>query len=372
MGTKFAPTLIIRAGVLCFAAVAIAASAPKAAEWEKTVAAAKKEGQVVIIGPPGADVRDALTQGFQKRYPEIRVDFNGMPGTDVAPKLLNELSAGVSQTDLLVQGTSVAILNLMPANALVPVQSFLVGPESQNLSKWKGGKFDFADNAEKYNLVFSNRLQVAFVYNRDMVPAGKIKSWKDFLNPEWKGKLTMFNPAREGAGRGWVSFWYIKESQGFGKDFIRQLFATQNLTLSNDSRQLLEFVARGRYPIAIGPSGTLAFEMQNKGLPIELFGSAALQEGGVISAGSGAFMVPRNAPHSNAAKVYLDYLLSREGQLEYSKAIGLTSRRLDVPYDHIPRDLVPKEGVNYLADYKEPFVALRDEVVAFVNSVLPR
>jgi ABC-type Fe3+ transport system substrate-binding protein len=102
------------------------------------------------------------------------------------------------------------------------------------------------------------------------------------------------------------------------------------------------------------------------------FGSAALQEGGVISASNGTVMVPRNAPHANAAKVYLDYLFSREGQHVWSKATGLTSRRRDVPNDHIPEVLVPKEGVTYLADYKEPFVVLRDEVVDFVNSVLPR
>ena len=83
-------------------------------------------------------------------------------------------------------------------------------------------------------------------------------------------------------------------------------------------------------------------------------------------------MVPRNAPHSNAAKIYLDYLLSRDGQLAWSKATGLTSRRSDVPNDHIPEVFVPKPGVNYLADYKEPFVVLRDEVVTFVNSALSR
>jgi iron(III) transport system substrate-binding protein len=369
---KVALAAVATVATFGFTAPALAASAPKTSEWEKTVAATKGEGRVVIIGPAGADVRDTFTEGFQKKYPGIQVDYNGMAGAQVAPKLLNELSAGVYRTDLVIAGTITAIESLIPANAIVPIQPYLIGPESQELSKWKGGKFDFSDNSEKYNLVFGNRLQVAFVYNRDAVPAGRIKSWKDFLNPEWKGKLTMLNPARAGASQGWVTFWYIKESQGFGKNFIRQLFTTQEVTLSNDERQLLDFVARGRYPIAIGPSGTQAFEMKNKGLPIELFGSAALQEGGVISASNGTVMVPRNVPHPNAAKVYLDYLFSREGQHVWSKATGLTSRRLDVPSDHIPEVLVPKEGVKYLEDYKEPFVVLRDEVVGFVNSVLPR
>jgi len=372
MRRKLALALTIGVGIFCFAPLAVAASAPKISEWGKTVAAAKGEGRVVIMGPAGADVRDAFTEGFQKKYPGIRVDYNGMAGAQVAPKLLNELSAGVYRTDLVIAGTITAIESLIPANAIIPIQPYLVGPESQDLTKWKGGKFDFSDNAEKYNLVFGNRLQVAFVYNRDLVPSAKIRSWKDFLSPEWKGKVTMLNPARAGASQGWVTFWYIKESQGFGKSFMRQLFTTQDVSLSNDERQLLDFVARGRYPIAIGPSGTQAFEMKNKGLPVELFGSAALQEGGVISASNGTVMVPRNAPHANAAKVYLDYLFSRDGQHVWSKATGLTSRRRDVSSDHIPDVLVPKEGVTYLADYKEPFVVLRDEVVDFVNSILPR
>ncbi len=368
-GFKVALAAIL--AVLNFSTLAAAASAPSAAEWEKTVAAAKKEGKVVIMGPSGADVRDAFTDGFQKKYPGIQVDYNGMAGAQVAPKLLAELSAGIYRTDLIIAGTVTAIESLIPANALVPIQPYLVGPESQDLTKWKGGKFDFSDNSEKYDLVFGNRIQVAFIYNRGMVPAGKIRSFKDFLNPEWKDKLALLNPARAGAGQVWATFWYIKEAQGFGKSFIRQLFTTQNVLLSNDERQLLDSVARGRYPIAIGPSGTLAFEFKNKGLPIDLYGSAALQEGGTISASNGTFMVPRNIPHSNAAKLYIDYLLSREGQYAWSRATGLASRRRDVPKDHIPDVLVPKEGVTYLAEYKEPFVVLKDEVVSFVNSVLP-
>jgi len=59
--------------------------------WEKIVAVGKKEGKVVVFGPPGPDVRDAFTLGFQKRYPVIEVDFSGMQGAQVAPKLVAEL-----------------------------------------------------------------------------------------------------------------------------------------------------------------------------------------------------------------------------------------------------------------------------------------
>src|SRR6516162_3718706 len=77
--------------------------------WEKIVAVGKKEGEVVIFGPPGLDVRDAFTLGFQKRYPEIEVDFNGMQGAQVAPKLMAELKAQQYRTDLIVAGTTTAL-----------------------------------------------------------------------------------------------------------------------------------------------------------------------------------------------------------------------------------------------------------------------
>ena len=148
------------------------------------------------MGPAGEDVRDAFTEGFQKKYPGIEVDYNGMAGAQVAPKLLNELSAGVYRTDSVIAGTITAIESLIPANAIVPIQPYLVGPESQDLSKWKGGKFDFSDNAEKYNLVFGNRLQVAFVYNRDLVPSRQDQIVESFLSPEWKGRSLCSIPPR--------------------------------------------------------------------------------------------------------------------------------------------------------------------------------
>lgn len=311
-------------------------------------------------------------QGFQKKYPEITVDFSGMSGSQVAPKLLTEISARVYRTDLVIAGTTTAILSLIPGKALVPMQPFLVGPSTQDPSKWWNGKIEYSDKTDKYNLVFGGRVQVAFVYNPKLVPKGTIRSWKDLLNPKWKSKIGMRDPRRAGAALGWVTYWYVKKDLGLGKEFVREFFSNQDVFISNDERQLLDFIARERFPLAIGPSGVLAFEYHTKGLPVDLFGSADLLEGGVLSASNGTLGIARKAPHPNATKVYINYLLSREGQTAWSRASGLTSRRLDVPRDHLPPALVPKNGVKYLEDYKENFVVLRNEVVTFLKSILQR
>jgi iron(III) transport system substrate-binding protein len=357
--------------VFVSSAIAYGASANDPA-WEKIVAGGKKEGKVVVFGPPGPDVRDAFTLGFQKKYPEIEVDFNGMQGAQVAPKLMAELKAQQYRTDLVVAGTTTALEGLAPVNAIVPIEPFLVGPEIRDLSKWRAGKLHFSDDAAKYNLVYGNRVQVAFVYNRDSSAPAKIKSWKELLNPEWKGKIVMLDPRRAGGGLDISTFWYTNEKLGLGKNFIKQLFTTQDIFLSNEERQIVDFVARGRYPIAIGPSGTLTFQLKAQGLPVELFGSAALQEGGFVTASNGTISVVKNTPHPNAAKLYLNHLLSNEGQAAWSKASGLASLRRDVPRDHIPEILLPQEGVSYQETYREKYVLMRKEIVDFVNTVIRR
>jgi len=344
--------------------------------WDKTVAAAKKEGKIVIVGPLGADVRDAYTIGFQKKYPEIQVDFSGMRGAEVAPKLLAELRAQQYLTDIAVAGTTTALVSLVPANAVVPLQPYLVGPETRDTSKWKDKKLNFSDETGKYNLYFGARVQVAFVYNTELNPPAtmktKIKTWQDLLSPEWKGKIAMLDPRQAGAGLDLSTYWYTNEKAGLGKEFMRRLFTTQDVFISREEQQIVDFVARGRHAIAIGPSGTLTFQLISKGLPLALFGSGEFPGGGFVTASNGTITVVRNAPHQNAVKVYIDYLLSREGQTTWSRASGLASLRTDVPKDHIPEVLVPDEGVKYQETHLERYVMLRKEIVDFLNTVIKR
>jgi iron(III) transport system substrate-binding protein len=377
MQLRFGLLAVLLVAAAFLSPAALAASAPSSdPDWNKIVAAAKKEAKIVIIGPSGSDVRDAYTIGFQKKYPEIEVDFSGMRGAEVAPKLLAELNAKHYLTDIAVAGTTTALASLVPANAVVPLQPYLVGPEAKDVSKWRDRKHHFSDSTEKYNLYFGARVQVAFVYNTELNPPAtmksKIKTWQDLLNPEWKGKIAILDPRQAGAGLDLSTYWYTNEKQGLGKEFIRKLFTTQEIFVSREEQQILDFVARGRHAIAIGPSGTLTFQLISRGLPLALFGSGALPGEGFVTASNGTITVVRNAPHQNAIKVYIDYLLSQEGQINWSKASGLASLRTDVPKDHIPEVLVPDEGVKYQETHLEKYVMMRKEIVDFLNAVMRR
>jgi iron(III) transport system substrate-binding protein len=144
----------------------------------------------------------------------------------------------------------------------------------------------------------------------------------------------------------------------------------QSVVITRDDRQILDFVARGKYPLAIGPGDVQTNELINKGLPLRFMRPDSLAEGTYMTSGNGSFTVVRAGPNPNATKVYIDYLLSREGQLEWSKASGFASLRRDVPRDHVPDVWLPRDGVEYAQLSSEPYVKLREEVAAFLKPLM--
>jgi ABC-type Fe3+ transport system substrate-binding protein len=344
-----------------------ASGAESRAEWEQIVAAAKREGKVAVRGPAGADIREALAGAFQRQYPEIQVDYTGARGAELVAKLLPEIQAGQHLADILITGTTDIVATMIPAGAVVPVQPYLVGPETRDASKWLGGKLDFADDDGRYNLVYTGTVKVPLAYNPRLVAAGEITSYRDLLDPKWRGKVSMLDPRTAGPGLAMATFFYI--APALGKEYLEQLFAS-GIVFSKDERQVLDWVGRGQYPIALAPNEGLAPEMMKKGVPVELLGAEALREGSYVTAASGSLSVLNNAPHPNAIKVYVNWLLSKEGQTEVSRASGFPSRRLDVPGDHLNPAMVPREGASYLQPYKEPYIRMKGEVEDYLRAVV--
>ena len=142
--------------------------------------------------------------------------------------------------------------------------------------------------------------------------------------------------------------------------------------MSRDDRQILDFAARGKYPIAIGAGDLPTSQFIARGLPLKLLRPEALKEGTYITTGNGSLSIPRSAPHPNALRVYVDFFLSQEGQLAWSKVAGFASMRRDVSKDHVPDFLVPKEGMPYPDLSSEKYVNMREEVTAFIKTIMPR
>jgi iron(III) transport system substrate-binding protein len=175
------------------------------------VSAAKREGRLVFFGPAGTDNRDGLALGFQKKYPEIQVDYTGGFGAQLVPKITGEQAAGQFQVDVIVSGANTILRGLTSA-ALEPIRPFLVGPNVEDGPTWTDGKLRFMDSAGMYNISFSGQVQSPGAYNPKIFSASELKSYKDLLNPKWKGKLAVGNPRVPGAANAVVHHWYITAS----------------------------------------------------------------------------------------------------------------------------------------------------------------
>jgi iron(III) transport system substrate-binding protein len=328
-------------------------------EWPAILAAARQEGKVSISGPASADAREALIEGFERKYPGVRVDYTGSPGAAVPPKLMAEREAGQFLVDLIINGNTTQF-DLIEAGVIDPIAPYLVGPDIRDTAPWLGGKLEYLDTAERHAIVYANYVRLAMTYNPGLVASGEIRSYTDLLNPKWRGKITMFDPRVPGAGLVFATGLYAMD--GLGKEYLRQLFA-QQVAFSRDERQIVDWVIRGHHAVALGPSERIVTEFRNKGVPVHTLGAPDLREGSYLTAAASIVGVTNRAPHPNAARVYLNWLLSREGQADWAKATGFASRRTDVPTDHLPDYAIPRPGVRYLELWKEEYNALKDEIV---------
>ena len=371
--------LFILASVVAVVGVAhflSAAEAPRGnwkTEWDKVVAAAKKEGRVVVAesGGAGAETRRLYTEGFQKQFPEIRVDLTVSGGEgSIAPRMLTERKAGRFEWDVLTGGTTTPIEYLLPAGVLDPIRPTLILPEVTDSNKWFGGQFDFADKAGNYVLVFGGYVKPPFAFNPKLVSKKDIDSYWDLLEPKWKGKTILHDPRRPGSGLAAVTFWYGWGEKG--KEFLRRYFTEQDVKLTGNYRQQLEWLARGDYMIGIGHNNSVMQEFLSKGLPLAQFTADDIKEANYVTAAIASVSLVNRAPRPNAAKVFINWMLTKETQTAWSKVTGFWSRRMDVSYAHLDPGLIPKleKMSSYQLNYKEEWVDKREEIGKFLNKLI--
>ncbi len=155
----------------------------------------------------------------------------------------------------------------------------------------------------------------------------------------------MDDPTRAGPGQATFTFFYLHPD--LGPNFIRAL-AKQEPTALRDYLQELDGIAKEKFLMLIGVSDIVAEERMKAGVPIAIIDPRKIKEGSDVSPGSGGLAIFNRAPHPNAAKVYINWLLSKEGQTDFAQVNGYISARLDVPTDHSPwRVPIPKAIKTY-------------------------
>lgn len=338
-------------------------------KWDDARAKAKTEGKVVVLGPPGDQIRDAITSGFAKAFPDISIEFSGARGGELATRIKAERDANIYSADILINGTSTATAYFKPMKALDPVEPALILPEVIDAKKWRDNRLEFADRSTHLDLVFSTQNNVPVIYNPKQVKAEEVDELYKLLDPKWKGKIAVQDPIPSGTGNGvfrWA--WHVLGPEK-AKDYYTKMRA-QAAAVDRDQRRQIEWVAQGKYPVHLAP-GTIMYQLEKRGLKFGVI-PAFRDYGSYLTPGFGSVMVMNKAPHPNAGTVFLNWLLTKEGQTAFSTGMGYVSRRVDVSSDHVPSYWVPKEGVKYWPGYYEEDAKMSPEQVKFLKSIYGR
>ena len=293
------------------------------ADWEKTIQLGNKEGRVVVLLLLGQVFRDAVLP-FERAYPQIKLEATGARGRDITPRIRAERDAGQFLWDVFLNASETGDLIFKRANYLTPLKPALMLPEVLANDKWLGGFDDgWIDVENQFLYGYLGEISHVVHVNRQSVSETQLSSIEQLTDPRWKGKVIMDDPRRAGPGSADLGHLMMV----LGENWVRKFLANDPVIVDNP-RQLAEFLYRGRYPIAVSLRAEMYLDFQKQGLTHVKPLAPQSEAGGRLSMSRVAGLFER-APHPNAAKVFVNWFLSRDAQQHLANVSGLNSRRLD-------------------------------------------
>ena len=295
----------ILAGAAALSALALSVPASAQTEWEDTVAAAAGQNLNIVIQPDAAFGR--VVEVFQERFPDINVTYTNANPSDFAPRMITEQRNGLYAWDVWWSSASNMNNVALPADALADISEFLILPEVVDEENWQSPAHLYTSAEQPYVFVHVHYLQNLGYYNTDLVPNGTIDSIEAMLDPELVGQIALRAPNRPHGGT-------MMLAQGMllgGEEWLNALFNDMEPIIVDNARQVTDGVIRGDYAIGIGTDASALFECKDAGgcENIELLPFAFMH--------SRAVSVFKNPPNPEAAAVFINWLLSKEGQDVY-------------------------------------------------------
>jgi iron(III) transport system substrate-binding protein len=320
---------------------------PPPSDWNKIVEAARREGVVKCACPPRRDFALAFKNGFEAAYPGITIEITAAALPAFPLRAAKEQSAGMYLWDVYTFGPGAEIFELKNKGGLESLWDFFVLPEVLNDAAWIGGLKDrFLDVEQKHIFGMFYSISTGSI-NRDALPSTTIKSFEDLLHPALKGKLVSVDPRIGGAGESLAAAVYRR----YGREGLKKLFVDQDVLLVKGNVEVAEQVVRKARPISltsVSPDAQIKYREAGVKLNLE---NLAVPELGRAGTNGSCPAVFRKPPNPNATKVFINWLLSQQGQKLISEARGEPSARTDIPVTR-PED-APQPGVDYLYAHKE-------------------
>jgi len=312
--------------------------------WDKVIAAAKKEKELNLYSSVGSSARQAITKGMKDTF-GINVEFVIGRGSQISEKITAEARAGKYLADAIIIGSVNIIHNVKPSGILKPIEPSLILPEILDPKVWVGGKLPFA---EKDNIGFGivASWDTYITVNTDMIAKDEITSYYDLTKPKYKGKIALFDPLRGGTGQAAVAHIVYAMGDEEGKKVLKGLAANEPI-ITNNYRQLTEWIAREKYPIGIGCRVTETNDFIKLGAPLT---TVRVKEGGKIGTAGGTLALTKQPPHPNAQIVFTNWILSKKGGIIFQKGFSNPSARLDVPKSPDNQHVVREGEKFYIED----------------------
>ncbi len=275
------------------AAAAATTADPLQSVIDKYYEPAKKEGKLVLYGVGNATLYNPVRDAFQKRFPGIELNGVDQRGRESREKIFAEQQSKNYVADVVISGTDTqnelvqnGFIEKYEAAELASVIPDLVPPDRQNNPRTVS--------------IFS------MAVNTNLVPPDQEpKTYKDLLDPKWKGKLAMDDPRGSGPGGTILSGMEVL----YGIDEVDSKLAEQNIFFATQAGPILEALNRGEYAVFLSSNHTDVIAQRKAGAPIK---QVKPSDGvGVTPINQG---LVKNAPHPNAAKLWIEWSLSEEGQ----------------------------------------------------------
>ncbi len=283
-------------GSLAASAAIVRPAAAQDADWQKVVDAAKKEGKVVVYTASiGSPFHKTVFKAFEAKY-GIKVELLEARASEVRERVRVEQSAGRFLGDLHHNGSTTTWLMTQDGN-------FQPHGPIPNL-----GNIEPPYQATDISIP-AEVISYCLMINKSMVkPADEPKGWKDILDPKWAGKILSDDYRALGGG----AVFFMVMYNAFGREFHDRL-AAQKPVFSRDIANSERRVARGEFPLYI------PFSLQDtntlKGLPVK---PIVPTEGRPYVRFDLSML--KNAPHANAARLFLNHYLEPESQLVFANA----------------------------------------------------
>lgn len=308
--------LLSMLSLIAIPSVALAMPAGYPATYQKTIDAAKKEGSVVIYATTDTKAAEPIIKDFEAMYPGIKVEYNDLNSTELYNRFIGEAAAGATG-DVTWSSAMDLQVKLVNDGYAVTYKS----PEAAKLPKWANWKDQaYGTTYEPISIVYNKRL-----LSQNEIPKSHADLATALANPKLKGKVVTYDPERSGVG-----FSYLTEDYKNNKNFNQmiQAFGKAGVKVYTSTGAMMEKISSGEALMGYNIIGSYAFLKSKKDPSI-----GYLYPSDYTVVMSRVMFISTKAKHPNAAKLWVDYILSARGQQIISDKADLFAIRSDIKGD---------------------------------------